>query len=30
MGGGLEQEPGAGKDWQIKDVRGIELEVENP
>ena len=27
---GLEQEPDAGKDPQIKEVRGIELEVENP
>lgn len=30
MGEGLEQEPGAGKGGQIKEVRGIELKVEDP
>lgn len=30
MGEGLEQEPGAGKDGQIKEVRGIGLKVADP
>lgn len=30
MGEGLGQKLGTGKDWQIKEVRGIELKVEDP
>lgn len=30
MGEGLEQEPGAGKDEQTKEVRSIELKVGDP